>query len=212
MNKLVVAAKYCLVLSGALISMSCSGGEYTFGSGKKLCLSSGVVEAKKSTESNNYRRLLVKLEDMPATVAVSHVADPSVSRSLLVAIEESEDSRYRFDHYGEIFSLALKSSPLYHNEDLGLYRLDRESESSIKGYDYLKVDPGSKGLSEQPENLQDWYLGLCVEGIGDRSDTCKVLYPLNGFILKFEVLTESLSEWEAILNRVNENVNKWTCK
>jgi hypothetical protein len=211
MKKLINKAKFILFMPGIFVSMSCSGGEYTFESGNKLCVSSEVVEAKKSSTSNKYRRLLVKLENMPTDVSVSYVKDLSVSRSLLLAIEEPDNTKYKFDHYEKIFSSALTSGGLSHDKEFGLYRLDRESESAIQGYDYLKIDPRSEGLNEQPQKLQDWYLGLCVEGIGDRSDTCKILYPFNGFILKFEVIREGLSEWETILNRVNENVSGWSC-
>ena len=66
-------------------------------------------------------------------------------------------------------------------------------------------------MYEQPQLLQEWYLGLCIESINDVGDTCSIIYPYKNFILKFNVLHDSLREWEFILEHVNKSLENWDC-
>lgn len=211
MKKLSRAIKLFFLLPGVFMSISCSADEYTFKSGKKLCVSSEVVEAKKSSSPDRYRRILVRLENMPVDVAISHVDDPSISRSLLLAVEDVDSAEFGEDYYSKVFDQALKSGGLLRDKKLGVYKLHRDTESALKSYDVLKVDPSLEGLTMRPKKLQDWYVGICVEGIG-RPDSCEVTYPLDGFILKFSIIYDGLSEWDAVLQKVNASVDSWRCQ
>jgi len=206
---LIKIFKAVFIWGGVSLSLGCSASEYSFESGKKLCLSSDVVEAKRSAASSGkYRRLVVNVGDMPIDVAISHVKDSSVSKSLLLAIEDASEAELKPDYYSELFKALASYQKVDFIGEYGLYKLERESESALKSYDYLKVNPS--GLSVQPENLSDWYLGLCVEGIG-RPDTCEIKYVHNGFLIKYNVIDTALSSWETITQKINNSIDSWRC-
>lgn len=191
------------------MSASCSADSYNFSSGKRLCVSSEVIDAKKHMGSfNDYRRLVVNVGGMPTDVALSHTTDSSVSRSLLLAIEDASDAEFNLDYYSDLFNRAIGTKSVNFIEKYGLYKLDHKMESALTSYDYLKVNPSD--LSAQPENLSDWYLGVCVEGIG-RPDSCEIKYLYKGFLLKYSVIDTALSSWESITQKINSSVDSWYC-
>lgn len=201
--------KLSLVFGGSILTLSCSAGEYQFQSGKSVCLTEDVVEVKESeTHSGRVRRLLVRLEELPMAVALSHAGDESVAKSLLLTVEEKARAP-ESDYYKDVFNRAVESERLAFDEALGLYRLPRETESALKSYDYLKVKPKPGDLM-QSSDLPDWYLGMCVEGLG-RPDTCEITYATNGLLLKFSVVHDALVDWRSLLQTVNSRVKSWEC-
>lgn len=190
---------------------SCSSNEYEFEAGSKLCIDNEIYSAKKSDlVRSKYRRLLVKVENFPVDVSLSFFDKSSVKRSLLLAIEGFDENNINKLFARTILS-NLDNNRLIFNSDLNLYKIDYHSESALNSYDYLISDPRKIEDSKQLEYFPKWHLASCVEGIGDRPDSCKINYQLDNFWLKFSVVHDALKDWKSVVKKVNSTVNSWDC-
>jgi len=212
MNKIILVALISFVALIYLIeTMSDSSVHYSYETGE-LCFSNEeVYEHRKKFDSKAPKHeLLVKLRGINHNVNSASEFNSETENTMFIRINDAKISKEKFDLRFERISQKLEGvTPNFHR-DLGLFVYPPKDANIGRNLYFLKAEYPKIQSANNLENINDWYLGTCIEGVGESRCYATYIYDAS-LVIEYDFISSSLGNWKDIENFISKSISEKKC-